>query len=454
MTKAPELPTASKRYGPAVVSAVLLAAAHPGPVEYVPSWLAWFALVPWWYAILRDRGNGHGTPAYVFGLVHFTLAYSWLFQLHTAFPIAIASIVALYPLLLLLLVRKTASLGQATMAWMLVAVAIGVDYLRELALTGFPWADQGYAVARSHWALAQTADLGGVHLVALPSYLVNATLALGAVHFFRQKRKIGIPMKQRAALAVTAIACTVGALLYGASRVEEADFEPGPRVLLIQPAFPQGIKKEALAANPTGSEMFTRQVRLSQEALRKASGRGPDLVVWAETMIPGIVVEKSVEGEPGVFVPSRDSRTQLTAIARAVGVGHVPYRRFMGGAVTWSKEQGKRNSGLLVDGRGNIEGRFQKRHLTPCGEYLPIITMLPDDTRDAIAGKVAEFIPFLPDLVPGEAPLIPLEREGHEPVQLGGLICYEAIFGAESRDRAAKGADILMNLSNYGWYAP
>ncbi len=433
------------RYGAAAISAALLAAAHP-PVALRP--LAFVALAPWFAVLLRDRGRGHLGPAYVFGLLHFTLGLSWLFPLHPAFPPALSLILALYPLLFAALMRPVARLGPAAAAWALPAVWLSVDFLRERALSGFGYLFPGLALAGSS-LLRQGADLGGVPLLTLLLLLSNVATAAWLLRRYgarapSEESPPGPPFPALAMTAGTLLAVLAG---YGAVRRGPPPGDDGLRVLLVQPAFPLGLKAEAVrGGNPSGQRMFDEGAALTVRGLRDRPDT--DVVIWAETMIPSVLVRPRTAG--GAF--DERSAALLAAVAGLPHHAGTPGARFLGGALVRDPDGEMRNAVLLLEPDGGVAARFDKVHLTPFGEYLPLIDALPASLRDGVLGVVARISPFVPRLLPGTSGGMALRGERSGTMTAGGLICYEAIFPAESRARVAAGADFLLVPANYGWY--
>jgi apolipoprotein N-acyltransferase len=393
------------------------------------------ALVPWFTVLLRDRGAGHRGPGYTFGMTYFVAGLWWLAHLHPLFPFGLSAILALYPLLFACLFRKIAALGRDRALLLLPPLWIAVDYLREHLASGFPWLLPGHALAA--WSnLRQAADLGGEHLLGLLLVTVNAG---GAAMLARREGRLNLLLLPAAILAV------VPFTIYGSVRRRGIHDRPGPRVLLVQPSFPQSIKREAMSSIPRADEMRDIQLALSIQAAR--AHLDADLVVWAETMVPGEMREHSRAADR----PDAETTVRLHNIVDPVGVVPGGTRRFLGGALLRDPDKGLRNAALLVGPGGRIEGRFDKSHLTPFGEYLPFLSVLPVRTRDGIEDWVRTFSP-IPRLAPGGGGTVALALPGGRTVRLGGLVCYEVIFPEISRARLREGADVLVNLSNYAWY--
>jgi len=97
------------------------------------------------------------------------------------------------------------------------------------------------------------------------------------------------------------------------------------------------------------------------------------------------------------------------------------------------------NSAQLVSPTGAWDGRYDKIHLVPFGEYVPFRSVF------SFAAGLTEAVG---DFTHGtsRAPLV----AGEHP--LGVFICYESIFPDEIRQLADQGAQVLVNISNDGWY--
>jgi apolipoprotein N-acyltransferase len=97
------------------------------------------------------------------------------------------------------------------------------------------------------------------------------------------------------------------------------------------------------------------------------------------------------------------------------------------------------NSAALVSPSGDWTARYDKVHLVPFGEYLPFPTLL------AFAGGLTKEV--------GEfqtgASRAPLDAGD---MRLGIFICYESVFPGEVQQFAKQGAQVLVNISNDGWY--
>ncbi|MBI4460704.1 MAG: apolipoprotein N-acyltransferase [Acidobacteria bacterium] len=95
---------------------------------------------------------------------------------------------------------------------------------------------------------------------------------------------------------------------------------------------------------------------------------------------------------------------------------------------------------MLLDPGGKLVSQYDKTHLVPFGEYVPLKQWLW--FADSLTAEVGDFVPgsrFVVNLLPGG--------------RLSGLICYEAIFPNLVRQFVREGAEVLVNISNDGWYS-
>ena len=97
------------------------------------------------------------------------------------------------------------------------------------------------------------------------------------------------------------------------------------------------------------------------------------------------------------------------------------------------------NSAFLLSPQGSIVGRYDKVHLVPYGEYVPLRKMFP---------FISKLVVGVGDFRSGEG-YNPLTMDGHK---LGVLICYEGIFPEASRAYKRMGADLLVNITNDAWF--
>ncbi|MGB9617295.1 MAG: apolipoprotein N-acyltransferase, partial [Desulfomonilaceae bacterium] len=217
-----------------------------------------------------------------------------------------------------------------------------------------------------------------------------------------------------------AAACCA-AYLYGSLRVEQVHTRqsalPTFAVGVLQANIPQELKWERSAMERS----FAAYERLALEA----RGKGAKLIVWPETSAPALVAVKEREWR------------QVLRISEKVGVP------MLVGAPSYKENDGKTsyyNSAFLV-ADGMLRSRYDKIHLVPFGEYMPLDWLLPLGSGIAVLEA---------DYSPGKTMTVMKLPSGPA---FSVLICYEAIFPAMARMAIAEGAQILVNIVNDGWFA-
>lgn len=290
------------------------------------------------------------------------------------------------------------------------------EWLRSWVLTGFPWNLLG-----STWAFSDTMIQGaafagtyGLSLITVVIFCAPATLADGT----------GQKLSWHPVLA------SLGglALLWGSGAMRlsgaELAYVPDVRLRLVQPNIPQDQKWKP---DLRGGHVL-RQLDMSRNATGQNSGAdnfAPTHVIWAETAVP--------------FVLSADPALRQ-ALASAAPEGGVLITGSLRSNIV-SGESGKPefwNSLFAIDPSGDVVATYDKEHLVPFGEYVPLKDYLPFEKLTAGAGQFTPGAGRPAMLVPGLPPFSP-------------LICYEIIFpGAVLSDDGRP--DWLLNLTNDAWY--
>jgi len=296
--------------------------------------------------------------------------------------------------------------------WLFPAVWTAVEMGRSYLFTGFPWMLLGYFVAGSA-TLRQAADLAGVHGL---SFL----LALSGVSVYLAGKRLteGFPGKAVIRL-LPGIAALLFLVLYG--RAGPAN-PSGPAAPLpeVKVAIAQGGIDQSVKWAP-GNQRATLDAY--GELTRAARDAGAQVVVWPETAAPFF------------YGWEAELSRRLDAIAASGGVP------ILFGAPWYDPAEGGKfyNSVFQMDARGVVLGRYDKRHLVPFGEYIPLRPVLFFLNKLTEGGG---------DFSTGTAPA--LFRVYGQPV--AASICYEALFPALIREGVLEGATWLVNVTNDAWF--
>jgi apolipoprotein N-acyltransferase len=455
----------SRVFLPAILSGLLQYAAY-FPLDV--GFLAWVALVPL-LSLVRANARPRRIyfAAFVGGLFCYIPAIQWMRVAHPAMYAAwifLAVYCSLCQTVALWFVRKLDWVGVPL--WLAAPVAwVSVDYFRAHAPTGFTWLEWvglrhpvgfgWYMLGHTQhdWLpVIQIADLGGVYAVTFLIVLVNAAIWQTVQFNPAVRARLRLPDRgEKTSLRpnLVAVGLLFAAFTYGVARLHHEPFAEGPTVALVQGNLPQDVK------NLHGNEMKGRFYSLADRA---AQGK-PDLIVWAETsyLAPWVDLAPSVaesEPPPNVRRAMNLSRQDVKAdMVEGWDRGRPGWRTpslFGLSLVEWEGEHRlwRYNSALLVDADGQAVGRYDKIHLVPWGEYVPL----------------EQTFPFLKVFSPyeGDYSCKPGERWTRFPLTVGDrtyhfacLICYED--GDETLPRTyvrpgAEGVDFFVDISNDGWF--
>ena len=417
-------------FAPAILSGLLLwTAFYPLNLGF----MAYFAMVPW-LTLVRAPGvsaRRRYFAAYVGGLAFFLPALQWIRVAHPAMYASWVCISIFYsgvfPLALAML-RRLDRLGMPPLALTLPIVWVGLEYVRAHFPTGFPFLKSigshqyvGFAwyflghTQHDYLTLIQIADLGGVYLI---SFLVAASNGALAEWLMRNKKvrrllkwpaeyRIGFFREMWTTAGVTMLIMISYA--YGITQMQHPDFLLGPRVSAIQADFTQDVKMD------DEEKLFREYNELCEQVVLRA-----DLVVWPETCFP-----------PGWTVIPRGAPTATSPMGIVKGLKYnADLEKFaasrwktnvlLGASLDeWDGEKSwKYNSAILVKPDGSIDGRYDKMHLVPFGEYVPFRQTFP---------WLRHFTPYKNDYSckPGETATRFDMMVGEKPYTFGCLICYE-----------------------------
>ncbi|TAN55267.1 MAG: apolipoprotein N-acyltransferase [Rhodospirillales bacterium] len=280
-----------------------------------------------------------------------------------------------------------------------------LEWVRGLIMTGFPWnpiASVWVPVGPVLQALAWMGPFG----LGFLTVLAACSLALLWTDVPQRRLKALAPLVPLVLLALA------GAWRLGGAETQMTD---GVRLRLVQPNTSQALKWKT----DLRFQHLLRQIEMSLSP----TGPAPTHVIWAETAVP-YIIDHDVQARLALAKAAPPGGLVITGAVRTSAPGVEPYQ-------VW-------NSMEAVDESGRIRGVFDKFHLVPFGEYVPLKHLLP--LPKITAGST--------DFSPGPGPRT-VELPGLPPV--GPLICYEVIFPHAVTDPANRPA-WLLNLTNDGWY--
>lgn len=407
-----QVKTTREKWLLALLSGFLLTAAFPpGPL----SWVAWVAFIPLFKGLEGLSRKEALSAGFAFGLAHnLTLLYWVVFVMQhygnlpmtvsVAILVLFAMYLALYPAVFCFL---SSFLHGPAFSFKAAGLWVVLEFVRANVLTGFPWCLVGHSQYR-RLPLIQICDVAGVYGISFLVLFANACLYR---LLFQPPRRAG-RMEWSALLLLVLFS-----LGYGYHRLAETPQREKPfRVAIVQGNIDQSVKW-----NPAfQAETIAVYRRLSLASRPFA----PDLVVWPETAVPLFLQD----GEPlavRVLETARESGAYFVLGSPAYGIE--------GNSLHYH------NRAYLIGPTGEVLDAYDKVHLVPFGEYVPL----------------QRFLPFVQRLVVSAGDFRPGSRLEPLPLSKGAagvLICYESIFPELARAMTRSGAELLINLTNDAWY--
>jgi len=387
------------------------------------------------FLILGLRGlapRAAGRTGFVWGLVAHSAILHWIYVVTVTYGHAPAVVGWIAPVLLACYSAIAVSLFAAAAAWLARRGASGplalallwtaVDHARSFALSGWPWATIGYA-QHENTLLLGWAAWGGVYALSFWTVLVGAGLAAAWPALRTGSRP---PLEASIAMAAGIVAHAMGPLLAPPELPADA---PRLRVAALQGNIDQGAKWDPDWA------LRTRDVYA--DLTREAVAAGAEIVVWPETAMPTVI---ELQPELWDWLSGLAEETGATLIVGAVGatvdpaVGHISHFY---------------DSAFVFAGDGEFLGRYDKSHLVPFGEYVPLRALLGRFFAAVASGIAAS------DVSPGAGPrafALGDPTSGERPTLVGVPICYELLFPDLVRRFVADGAGVLFAMTNDAWY--
>jgi apolipoprotein N-acyltransferase len=437
-----------------VLSAFLLDLAFPlaGPLPPWRAVISMVALLPLLAALLAGSAVRRrryllesALVGYVAGVLWFALNCYWIYATMHIYgglpPLVSWGILVLYALILGLYFALFAFLvavvrrGSGRLLWAACSVPVlwvAVEYLAA-HLTCVPWDQLGYSEVDNLW-LTRLAPWTGVYGISFVLAGVNAVW-LGALFARSQRRQL------RFFAGSLALTC---ALQLG-SFVDAAPQAAGAKAVMVQPDLTVGADMtdhnewEDTPGDPSWTRHTDQYLRLSEARCTpylmgmpqptphpvRRFCIGPQtpttLVLWPESPAPFRTWDPRFQ----LLLQVLAAQTHATSVV---------------GAPSVDAKGNLFNAAIVTAPNGLSEGEYDKIHLVPWGEYVPFAKFF------AFAGTLTRNVGLFTHGTERKVFRLP---DGHT---FGVFICYEAVFASEIRHFADNGAQVLVNISDDGWY--
>ncbi|HSW40813.1 MAG TPA: apolipoprotein N-acyltransferase [Acidobacteriota bacterium] len=405
------------RYLLPVASGLLLAAAFPLAAQ---GWLAWVALVPLMLFVFNsDRRLQSFWGGLVAGAVKFFILLLWIPAVlisHGDMPeilawfayVFLVLFLACYPAAACLLVKHVIMRRGSSFFLLFPFVWISMELVQSISpFGGFPWLLAGYTQS-SHLPIAQIADITGVFGVSFLILAVNTALA-----WFIARRA---DLKRACAPLAVVAAIVAAAILYGMVSLE--------RWNKISPEFRAAMLQGNISVDDS-AEVQKEKILTAYPRMAAALEPGRfDLLVLPESP------------SPLFFQHTGEYRLMLEELAKNYPLGLV----FNNSRYEMDGEYARYfNSAFFLDNSGAVTGVYDKMHLVPFGEYIPLRGIF--FFLEAISREMGEFE------AGDEYRIILLDGR-----PANAIICFEAVFPRLVRRFVDDGSGLILNLTNDGWY--
>jgi apolipoprotein N-acyltransferase len=398
-----------------VLAGFLLAASFPRINQGYLAWVAWIPLIVF---IFYSKGSAR---AFIGGFIaavieYFALLiwippvleqYGGLSKILAWFAYGLlVLLLACYPAAACAVTKRLIIRGGSTFLLLFPAIWVLSEFAQSISpLGGLPWLLAGYSQT-SYLPIIQIADITGVYGISFLLLWTNTVIA-----FFCLRT----PRRTAYATAFAAVIILASSLLYGSYSLRRwGAIQPEYRAAMLQANISFDDPEETLI------DKFQKGYRRMADGLKNNA----DLLILPESPTPLL------------FQYDISYRRELDNLAARYPLGlifnNINYRE-------WEGENRYFNSAFFLDGNGSLKGVYDKMHLVPFGEYVPFKHLF--SFMETITKDVGEF---------QAGQNFRIIEVGNHPSN--AIICFEAVFPSLARRFAEKGSQLIINLTNDGWY--
>lgn len=449
-------------------SAVTLWLALP-PVGWWP--LAWIGSVGWLIIAQREEplDRGDWWRVYLSGVVYWALACYWICYPHPATPVGwvfLSLYLGLYPTAFVWLTRVARQKARAPLWLAAPLVWVGMECLQARLFSGFLMGALSHSQAPVFWSGFVAPQIGAYGV----SFLIIATISvLGRLTPGRETpsnlASVFAAYRRMDRIAVLAfVVYAIGAV--GTQTFDEAAEAAAKSSVAEQGALTVAvIQGNTLATwdhdyNERNQQIMERQKALSLEAVAQAKDEGTtlDLIIWPESMFrpPLDTFEGKTTPPAGADVNLvrriENTRSWFRGLAAElgtpllVGIDRFDWRPDADGLPTADVY----NTAALINRSGELTAFYDKTHLVPFGEYIPLMSGVP---------ALYFLTPVGAGMAAGAGP-VAFEVETHDGCKatIAPSICFETavprVIRRQVAELTAAGTppDLLVNITNDAWF--
>ncbi len=403
---------------------------------------AWIALVPFILSVRHKSIIDTFLLSFLWGILFFYGVIYWLNSIAVMATIGLVFYLALYFVIFAFILRgiikkdipifaKAVSIASA---WAI------LEFVRSNLLTGFGWALLGYSQS-SFLPVIQIADITGAYGVSFLIVFVNVVVYefffaettpqnVGAIHELPLQTITRLAKNKLINLFLSIFLIT-NVFIYGFYKLNSYSHGSGNisvKISVVQGNIPQILKWD----KSYRQEIIKKYFYLTSETKRLNQ---PDLIIWPETSFPADLETEHDFSEPLFELAKNLDSRLLIGANRFVWKNKYEYEKIY-------------NSAFLIGPKGRVDNYYDKIHLVPFGEYMPV---------DKLPGFFFKFLPekinMVGDFQAGETyTVFKIPLAVNKELAFSVLICFEDVFGAMARNFVKNGSRLLINITNDGWY--
>ncbi len=403
-----------------------IAAFAMSPVSFWPCLFVGMSALYWLYSKTQTAGQAFAA-GFCFAVVYFVTGLWWIGnallvegnEFAWVWPISVIglpTLLALFTGTYLAMARLSFAPDSVKGFFAFAFFLTFSEWARGNAFTGFPWNLYGYVWA-DHLMMAQASHFIGAYGLTLASVLWASLTG----YLFVSSQA----MKSRIILGSIGLLTLAATFSLGQMRLDNSEtvLDRHNGIVVVQPNIPQNMKWDPVAVQ----ENFLKLSNLSKTAIFADPQPENIFIVWPETAISPAVymLDENMDRIRNLLQSYTRSETYLvTGVLRRMGE---------------TREDARfANSILFLNKEMTALQAYDKSHLVPFGEFIPLQNWIP-------LRPVAAFRGF--ERGNGATTI---ERDGIP--SFSPLICYEVIFPDDVVDKFGKRPQWIVNATNDGWY--
>lgn len=408
----------------AILSAILLILIFP---NFNFSFLAWVSLLPLLIAVEKKDLMGAFLLGFLSGIIAYLGILYWLGETLVRYGyisrvvsyfilLALASYLALYIGIFCLVLRFFILHSPYRILHILFGgfLWVSLELFRAHLFSGFPWVILAY----SQWeniSLIQISEFTGCYGVSFLIVMVN--VALKEILGTKWQGEI---LKRKIRIFIIVLGSLIVCYGYGCFVVKKAE-DPWPKIQMavLQGNIPQTIK---------WNEAYKKRIiTIYDRLVKKIETLNLQVIVWPETALPGYIKYE------------KDLNYSIKELIRRSNCYHIiggPDIEYEKGPLVRERYY---NSAFLFSPEGKILNKYDKVHLVPFGEMVPIRSLF---------SKIIRVLNEMGDFDQGKE----IKILGTSYANFGVIICFEVIFPHLVRTFVKNGAEVMVNITNDAWF--